>query len=242
MALLITATVLAFFAVDTLENAPETFVAIIAIGVLAVAFDAVGTARAADRHLPDPRYPMTQPSGQTPGVTDAPQKHARPWGWIAACVVLVIVAGGLAIWALGTQSDLDAQKDQTAQAQQEAQKANDQMGAMQDQLNDVTQSVDDASDQLAQAGDEASSNIDAALEGIKTKLAALKRQDRARRRRPGGNGHAVIHLFSQDGPEGDDRADLPRVPRRGRTGTRGRRRRRRRGPWRGWPRRRRRAD
>src|SRR3954447_4203763 len=42
MALLITATVLAFFAVDTLENAPETFVAIIVIGVLAVVFDALG--------------------------------------------------------------------------------------------------------------------------------------------------------------------------------------------------------
>ena len=82
----------------------------------------------------------------------------------------MIVAGGLAIWALGTQSDLDAQKDQTAHAQQEAQKANDQMGAMQDQLDDVaTQAVDDAGDELAQAGDEASSNLDAALEGIKDK-------------------------------------------------------------------------
>ena len=41
LALAITATVLAFFAVDTLENAPETFVAIIAIGVAAVVFDAL---------------------------------------------------------------------------------------------------------------------------------------------------------------------------------------------------------
>ena len=45
MALPITATVLAFFAVDTLENAPETFVAIIGIGLLAVAFDALGRRR-----------------------------------------------------------------------------------------------------------------------------------------------------------------------------------------------------
>jgi len=42
LALAVTATVLAFFAVDTLENAPETFVAIIGIGLLAVAFDALG--------------------------------------------------------------------------------------------------------------------------------------------------------------------------------------------------------
>ena len=42
LALAVTATVLAFFALDTLENAPETFVAIIGIGLLAVAFDALG--------------------------------------------------------------------------------------------------------------------------------------------------------------------------------------------------------
>ena len=69
------------------------------------------------------------PDFNDPGV-DAPEQRTRPWGWIAACVVLVIVAGGLAIWALGTQSSLDDQKDQTAQAQQEAQQANDQIGAL----------------------------------------------------------------------------------------------------------------
>jgi hypothetical protein len=36
-----TAVVLAFFAVDTLRNAPETFAAIVAIAVLAVVLDAV---------------------------------------------------------------------------------------------------------------------------------------------------------------------------------------------------------
>ena len=38
-AITVTAVVLAFFAVDTLRNAPETFIAIIAIGLLAVIFD-----------------------------------------------------------------------------------------------------------------------------------------------------------------------------------------------------------
>ena len=115
------------------------------------------------------------PTEPGPGA-DAPEKRTRPWGWIAACAVLVIVAGGLAIWALGTQSDLDDQKSQTAQAQQEAKSANDQLGAMEDQLDDVSQAVDDAGDDLAQAGDEASDNIDAAFDGIKAKLAALKEQ------------------------------------------------------------------
>jgi flagellar basal body-associated protein FliL len=107
---------------------------------------------------------------------DAPEKRTRPWGWIAACAVLVLVAGGLAIWALGTQSNLDDQKDQTAQAQQEGKQANDQIGAMEDQIDDVTAAVDDAGDDLVQAGEDASNNVDAALEGVKTKLAALKEQ------------------------------------------------------------------
>ncbi|HEU5263350.1 MAG TPA: hypothetical protein VFU34_01845, partial [Gaiellaceae bacterium] len=40
-ALAVTATVLAFFAVDTLRNAPETFVAIVAILILAVVLDTI---------------------------------------------------------------------------------------------------------------------------------------------------------------------------------------------------------
>jgi amino acid transporter len=48
LAIAVTAVVLGFFAADTLRNAPETFGAILAIGVLAVVLDAVWT-RARDR-------------------------------------------------------------------------------------------------------------------------------------------------------------------------------------------------
>jgi carbon starvation protein CstA len=41
LAIAVTAVVLAFFAVDTLRSAPETFVAIIGIAVLAVVLDTV---------------------------------------------------------------------------------------------------------------------------------------------------------------------------------------------------------
>ena len=40
-AITVTAVVLAFFAVDTLRNEPETFVAIIAIGLLSVILDLI---------------------------------------------------------------------------------------------------------------------------------------------------------------------------------------------------------
>ncbi len=48
LAIAVTAVVLVFFAIDTIDNSPETFVAIIAITVLAVLLDAFWT-RARDR-------------------------------------------------------------------------------------------------------------------------------------------------------------------------------------------------
>ncbi|HXV32638.1 MAG TPA: hypothetical protein VD769_01415 [Gaiellaceae bacterium] len=48
LAIAVTAVVLGFFAVDTARNAPGTFAAIVAIGVLAVVLDALWT-RARDR-------------------------------------------------------------------------------------------------------------------------------------------------------------------------------------------------
>src|SRR5689334_9556293 len=62
------------------------------------------------------------PAGLDGGVPPT-EPHKRPWGWIAAVVVLVIVAGGLALWAIGLNADLDDQKDQTAQAQQSSAQA-----------------------------------------------------------------------------------------------------------------------
>lgn len=45
LATLVTAVVLIAFSVDALHNAPETFTAMLAIGVLAIIFDAVWRAR-----------------------------------------------------------------------------------------------------------------------------------------------------------------------------------------------------
>ena len=116
------------------------------------------------------------PQSGPPPTPSAPGKRHRPWGWIAACVVLLLVAGGFAIWAIGLQSDLDDQRDQTAQAQQEAEQANDAVGALSAQLDDISQGLDDASDQIAQAGDDAQQGAEDAVDGVKSKLAALKDQ------------------------------------------------------------------
>jgi hypothetical protein len=95
---------------------------------------------------------MSTPSGQPGG---APAKGRRPWGWIGACVLLLLVAGGFAIWAFGLQSDLDDQKDQTAQAQQEVEQANEAVGTLGAQVDNMSQAISDAGDQLAQSGDDA---------------------------------------------------------------------------------------
>ena len=55
LAIAVTATVLAFFALDTLQSAPETFGAIIAIGLLSVVLDALVRRRRPDRRPPNRR-------------------------------------------------------------------------------------------------------------------------------------------------------------------------------------------
>jgi hypothetical protein len=76
---------------------------------------------------------LSTPSDAQP-APDAHPKHRRPWGWIAVCGVLLLVAAGFAIWAIGLQSDLDEQKAQTTQAQQQAKEASDSVDGLKNQL------------------------------------------------------------------------------------------------------------
>ena len=100
------------------------------------------------------------------GAPEQPAEKRRPWAWIVGCALLVIVAGGLVVWALSLQSDLNDQKDQTAAAEQQAQDASAQ-------VDDINQSVSDLGDQLQQAGEDAQGNIQQAMDALKAKLAAL---------------------------------------------------------------------
>ena len=104
-----------------------------------------------------------------------PRRH-RPWGWIVVCVLLVVIAGGLAVWALGLQSDLDSQRDQTNQAQAQAEQANKEVDALSGQIDDISQAVTDAGDQLSQAGADAQKNAQSTLDGVETKLESVKGQ------------------------------------------------------------------
>jgi uncharacterized protein HemX len=115
-----------------------------------------------------------QPIG-TGGPAEPPlPRHHRPWGWITVCVLLVLVAGGLAIWALGLQSDLDDQRDQTAQAQQQAEQASKEVESLSGQIDQISQSVTDAGQQLSQAGADAQENAQTTLDGLETKLESVK--------------------------------------------------------------------
>jgi flagellar basal body-associated protein FliL len=117
---------------------------------------------------PDEPVRAGQPS------TQSPSEHHRPWGWIAVCVLLVLVAGGLAIWAFGLRSDLDDQRVQTAEAQAQSEQANKEVDALSGQIDEISQTVTDAGDQLAQAGADAQKNAQATLDGLGTKLESVK--------------------------------------------------------------------
>ena len=118
--------------------------------------------------------PDERPVGVGETLAPPPSPHRRQCGWFAGCGLLVLVAGGLAIWALGLQSDLDDQRDQTAQAQQQAAQAGKQVASLSDQLDQMSQTVSDAAEQLSQAGDDAQDNAQAALDGLDTKLESLR--------------------------------------------------------------------
>ena len=92
------------------------------------------------------------------------------------CVLLVIVAGGLAIWALGLQSDLDDQRDQTAQAQQQAEQASKEVESLSGQIDEISQTVSDAGAQLSQAGTDAQQTAQTTLDGLGAKLESVKGQ------------------------------------------------------------------
>jgi hypothetical protein len=65
LAMAVTAIVLVFFAVDTLQNAPETFIAIIGIALLAIILDALVRRGRPDR--PSPQPPSEQPAASPSG-------------------------------------------------------------------------------------------------------------------------------------------------------------------------------
>ena len=72
--------------------------------------------------------------------------------------------------------DLDDQRDQTAQAQQEAEQAGKDVKALAGEVDEISQSVSDAGDQLSQAGADAEKNAQQALDGLGTKLESFKGQ------------------------------------------------------------------
>ena len=135
--------------------------------------DGTPTANFENRLMTSPPLP---PDASTGVPAPAPPARHRPWGWIAACVLLVIAAGGLAIWAFSLQSDLDDQRAQTDQAQQQAQQASEQVDSLSGQVDEISQTVDETSDQLAQSGADARQTAQEALDGLKTKLESVKAQ------------------------------------------------------------------
>ena len=140
---------------------------------------AAGEANHARMSAPSDRTPDTYGSDASAAAGTSPPhtpERRRPWAWIAVCGVLVLALVGLTIWALNLNSDLDQQRDATAQAQQEADEANQQADQLASDLDELGQSVSDAGDNIAQAGSDATETFQNALADIKSKLSSLAEQ------------------------------------------------------------------
>jgi hypothetical protein len=99
---------------------------------------------------------MTSPIDPLAAPDEPTGSRHRPWAWIAVCSVLALGLVGVTIWAIGLESDLDHQRDQTAAAQQQAEHASSA-------IDQLSQDVNDALDQAGQAGAAAKDKIQGEL-------------------------------------------------------------------------------
>jgi septal ring factor EnvC (AmiA/AmiB activator) len=102
-----------------------------------------------------------------------PPKGRHPWHWIVPCVLLLLIAAGLAIWALSLKSDLDDERAHSAQVEQQAQATQDDVQAVSDQVDDLEQSLTTASTELSQSQDQAAKDAQAAVTDLESSLKGL---------------------------------------------------------------------
>jgi uncharacterized membrane-anchored protein YhcB (DUF1043 family) len=122
---------------------------------------------------PDP--PSTPPAGgNTPDGAAPEKKHRSPWMWVS--IGLAVIAAGLLIWALNTNSDLNSTQEDVDDLQSQVDQGQEtgstfvaaaktaiadltsQLGATSDDLANAEQDVNDAQ----QTADQAQKDADAA--------------------------------------------------------------------------------
>jgi septal ring factor EnvC (AmiA/AmiB activator) len=119
----------------------------------------------------------------TAAAPDPPQQarpepaRRHPWHWIVPCVLLLLIAAGLAIWALSLNSDLNDERAHSAQVEREAQATQDDVKAVSDQVGDLEQSLITAAGELSSSTDKAAQNAQAAITDVEDSVKGLR--DRA---------------------------------------------------------------
>ncbi len=109
----------------------------------------------------------------TPDPAQPPPKRRHPWIWIVASVLLLLVAAGLAIWALSLRSDIDDERAHSAQVEQQAQSTQADVQAVSDQVDDLEQSLSTASDELSKSTDQAAQDAEAAISDVEDSVKRL---------------------------------------------------------------------
>ena len=121
---------------------------------------------------------MATASAPDPLQQAQPEPQRRhPWHWIVPCVLLLLIAAGLAIWALSLKSDLDDERAHSAQVEQQAQATQDDVQAVSDQVDGLEQSLATASGELSKSTDQAAKDAQAAITDVEDSVKGLS--DRA---------------------------------------------------------------
>ncbi|MDA0164011.1 hypothetical protein OM076_27310 [Solirubrobacter ginsenosidimutans] len=95
---------------------------------------------------------------EPPELSSSPPKPGKPWVWIGLSAVLLVVAVGLGIWAIGLRQDLD---DANQQADVQTEQVADTSDDLSQQVDELTAAVNDTSDRLDQAIADGQASADA---------------------------------------------------------------------------------
>ena len=118
---------------------------------------------------------MADPPAPRPSAAQSSSSMRHPArAWIVLCAVLAVVAVGLGVWALSLRSDLDSQKQKTAQAQQAAQEAQNDVGALSKQVDALVASLSAAGAELSNTGQDARAAAEKVVNDAKTTAQSLR--------------------------------------------------------------------
>ena len=132
--------------------------------------------------MPTPEPQRSEPAATDGGLGVPPggppqKKHRNPWIWVSGVVALVAV--GLLIWGVATQSDLNSSEDDVSELQTQVSNESAESQAAKDLADELAQDLDSTSEDLAATEEKVGEAEQSAEKAEEDAAAAKKDADQA---------------------------------------------------------------